>query len=102
MVVQVDAMAEVEIMIAVAVKMSVLWKLTMMGEEMNWIKLDKDVEMESVVHSIVAVLVLELIIIDYLGRWHRLPGLYTDCLMVIVWIRFNVCMNCWSIIVFLD
>jgi hypothetical protein len=32
----------------------------------------------------VLVLVMERIVVDYLGRWHHLPGLYTDCLMVIV------------------
>jgi hypothetical protein len=84
MVVEVDVMVEVEIMIVVAVKMLVLWKLKMIGEETNWIKLDKDVEMESMVHSMVTVLVAELIIVDYLGHWHCLPGLYMDCLMVIV------------------
>jgi hypothetical protein len=56
MVVEVDAVVEVEIVIAAVVEMSVLWKLTMIREETNQIKLDKDMEMESVVHIMVMVL----------------------------------------------
>jgi hypothetical protein len=56
----------------------------MMAEEANQMKLDKDMELESVVHSMVAVIVTELIVVDYLGCWHHLPGFYMNCLMVIV------------------
>lgn len=49
--VEVDVTVEAEIVIAVVVEMSVLWKLTRTGEETNQTKLDKDVEMESAVHS---------------------------------------------------
>jgi hypothetical protein len=56
MVVEVDEVVEVEIVIAAVVEMSVLWKLTMIREETNQIKLDKDMEMESVVHIMVMVL----------------------------------------------
>ncbi len=54
--VEVDEVVEVEIVIAAVVEMSVLWKLTMIREETNQIKLDKDMEMESVVHIMVMVL----------------------------------------------